>query len=78
MNVTFEQQIYTVVESEGSVAVCAVVLGEFQRPVEVTMFTVDGSAQSKRTNQFSLLGSELYNVVSSMQMEVTLFQHQKC
>ena len=52
MNVTFEQQMYTVVESEGSVAVCAVVLGEFQRPVEVTMFTVDGSAQSKRTNQF--------------------------
>ena len=44
MNVTFEQQMYTVVESEGSVAVCAVVLGEFQRPVEVTMFTVDGSA----------------------------------
>ena len=71
--------MYTVVESEGSVAVCAVVLGEFQRPVEVTMFTVDGSAQSKRTNlQFSLLGSELYNVVSSMQMEVTLLQHQKC
>ena len=41
--------MYTVEESDGSVTVCAVVIGEFQRPVEVTMFTVDGSAQSRCT-----------------------------
>ena len=41
--------MYTVGESDGSVTVCAVVIGEFQRPVEVTMFTVDGSAQSRCT-----------------------------
>ena len=49
MNVTFEQQTYTVGEDDGSVTVCVRVTGEFERPVEVNISTEADSAQSKCT-----------------------------
>ena len=44
-----ESQSYTVSENEGSVQICAVVLGLFERPVAVNVFTFpsSGSAQGK-------------------------------
>ena len=47
MNVTFEQQTYTVREEEGSVTVCVRVTGEFEIPVEVNISTEADSAQSE-------------------------------
>ena len=49
MNVTFEQQTYTIGEDDGSVSVCVRVTGEFERPVEVNISTEADSAQSKCT-----------------------------
>ena len=49
MNVTFEQQTYTVGEEDGSVTVCVRVTGEFERPVEVNISTEPELAQSECT-----------------------------
>lgn len=49
MNVTFEQQTYTVGEDDGSVTVCVRVTGEFERPVEFSISTVPDSAQGECT-----------------------------
>lgn len=47
MNVTFEQQTYTVEEDDGSVTVCVNVTGEFERPVKVNVSTEADSAESE-------------------------------
>ena len=47
MDVTFEQQTYTIGEDDGSVNVCVRVTGEFERPVEVNVSAEADSAQSE-------------------------------
>ena len=47
MNVTFEQQTFTIGEDDGSVTVCVRVTGEFERPVEVNISTEPDSAQGE-------------------------------
>ena len=47
MEVSFQQTVYNVMESDGFVEVCVVLSGVLERDVTVSLFTVDFSAVGK-------------------------------
>ena len=51
VTVGLEQSSYMAVESNGSVTVCAILTGQIERDVSVSLSTMDGSAES----MFSLI-----------------------